>query len=82
MKVAVSIPDPIFDQAEALARHLKLPRSKVYARALSEYVANHPGLSLTEQMNATLDEIGEMEKEDVKAIVQAGSRTVLKHSEW
>ena len=49
MKVAVSIPDPIFMEAEAVARRLKLSRSKVYARALGEFVANHAPDRTTER---------------------------------
>jgi hypothetical protein len=38
MKTAVSIPDPIFRSAEKAARRLHVSRSKLYARALSEYL--------------------------------------------
>lgn len=79
MKVAVSIPDPIFDEAEALARRMKISRSKVYARALKEFVANNDRPSLTEQINAALDEIGE---EPDPVVLRAGARTALKHTEW
>jgi metal-responsive CopG/Arc/MetJ family transcriptional regulator len=79
MKVAVSIPDQTFDQAEALAQRLKLSRSKLYSRALSEFVANNSGPSLTEQINAALDEIGE---EPDQVLLRAGARTALKHTEW
>lgn len=79
MKVAVSIPDPIFDEAEALARRMKISRSKVYARALKEFVANNGRPSLTEQFNAALDEIGE---EPDPVVLRAGMRTALKNTEW
>ena len=79
MKVAVSIPDPIFDQAEALARRLKLSRSKVYARALSDFVASNSGPSLTEQINAALDEIGE--EPDLEFVHEAARQT-FKRVEW
>ncbi len=79
MKVAVSIPDPIFDDAEALARRLNISRSKVYARALKEFVANNNGPSLTEQINAALDEIGE---EPDPVLLRAGARTSLANTEW
>jgi metal-responsive CopG/Arc/MetJ family transcriptional regulator len=79
MKVAVSIPDPIFDAADALARRLKLSRSKVYALALQEFVANNDGPSLTEQINAALDEIGE---DPDQVLLRAGARTALANTEW
>ena len=41
MKTAVSIPDPLFESAESLARRLDLSRSQLYARALRALVEEH-----------------------------------------
>ena len=38
VKVAVSIPEELYRQAEAAAEELKMPRSRVYAEALEEYL--------------------------------------------
>jgi mRNA interferase MazF len=57
MKTAVSIPDDIFELAEALAHREKRSRSDVYARALSEYVARHAPDSVTEAMDRVLDTV-------------------------
>ena len=51
MKTAISIPDEVFAEAEALAKQLKLSRSRLYSRAVREYVARHG----TEQVTAALD---------------------------
>ena len=51
MKVAVSIPDPIFKSAESLARKLKKPRSRFYAEALASYVTSHDPKSITKNLN-------------------------------
>lgn len=42
MKVAISIPDPIFERAERLATQLGLSRSRLYTRAVEEFVKEHP----------------------------------------
>lgn len=39
MKAAVSIPDPIFAEADRAAKRLGLSRSELYARAIAIYVA-------------------------------------------
>ena len=52
MKVAISLPDPVFKAAEQLARHLNKPRSRLYAEAIVEYVGTHGSTSITEQLNA------------------------------
>ena len=52
MKVAISLPDPLFEAAERLAEHLKKPRSQLYAEAIAEYVGNHDNAAITEKLNA------------------------------
>lgn len=51
MKVAVSIPDDIFDSAETLGKRLGLSRSGLYASALAEFLAKHQGRKTTERLN-------------------------------
>ncbi len=52
MKVAVSVPDSVFQAAERTARRLKVSRSRLYARALEAYVGSHGGKDITERLNA------------------------------
>lgn len=78
MKIAISIPDPIFAEAEILAKRMKLSRSKLYARALDAFVAEHANDDLTAIANIIADEA-----DDSAALVKrAGARTVLQNSEW
>jgi len=78
MKTAVSLPDDVFSLADHLAKRLKVTRSELYRRALSEYVARHSSDAVTE----TLDRLcGELEGE-VDPFVSEAARRVLEHSEW
>lgn len=77
MKVAVSIPDPIFDDADALARRLGTTRSKLYARALSAFVADNDPDRITEAMNAVIDAIDQ----DPDPAIDAQARWVLSQVE-
>ena len=52
MKVAISLPDPVFQAAEHLAKRLKKPRSRLYAEAIAEYVGTHGSTAVTERLNA------------------------------
>ena len=38
MKTAISIPDPIFKEAEKTAKRLGMSRSELYAKAVDEFV--------------------------------------------
>jgi metal-responsive CopG/Arc/MetJ family transcriptional regulator len=78
MKIAVSIPDPIFAKAEGLAKHLKLSRSKIYARALDEFVENHASESVTDAMNAAIDANDDL----ADNFVRESSRRILRSVEW
>jgi metal-responsive CopG/Arc/MetJ family transcriptional regulator len=52
MKVAISLPDTVFQAAERLARRQRKPRSRLYAEAIAEYVGAHDTAAITERLNA------------------------------
>ena len=52
MKVALSIPDDLFESAETLTKRLGVSRSRLYATALAEFVAKNRGRKITERLNA------------------------------
>jgi metal-responsive CopG/Arc/MetJ family transcriptional regulator len=78
MKVAVSIPDDVFAEAEALAKRMKSSRSEIYSRALGEFIGHHAPDRVTNLMNEVVDIIGD--KRD--AFSAAAARKVLKKVEW
>ncbi len=51
MKVALSIPDELFESAETLTKRLGVSRSHLYATALAEFVAKNRGRKITERLN-------------------------------
>lgn len=52
MKVAISLPDPVFSAAEKLAHRLRVSRSQLYAQALEEFLCKRQDSLVTEQLNA------------------------------
>ena len=52
MKVALSIPDELFETAETVGKRLGLSRSRLYATALAEFLAKHRGRKVTDRLNA------------------------------
>jgi metal-responsive CopG/Arc/MetJ family transcriptional regulator len=52
MKVAISIPDDLFESAETLGTRLGVSRSRLYATALAEFLAKHRGRKITERLDA------------------------------
>ncbi|MGH8171465.1 MAG: hypothetical protein ACRETJ_13110 [Steroidobacteraceae bacterium] len=78
MKVAVSIPNPVFTEAESLAKRLNASRSELYSRALKEFVCRHAPDQVTEQMDRIIASVGE----EPDAFSQRAARRVLKRIEW
>ena len=78
MKTAISIPDEVFQEAERLASELQTSRSRLYSRALREFVARHAPERLTEAMNRVVDEVGS----EVDELSRRAARQVLEHIEW
>jgi metal-responsive CopG/Arc/MetJ family transcriptional regulator len=52
MKTAISLPDDLFQSADALARRLGISRSQLFATALAEYLAKHRTRKITDRLNA------------------------------
>jgi metal-responsive CopG/Arc/MetJ family transcriptional regulator len=56
MKTAVSIPDPLFAEAEKAARELNISRSKLVQTALEEFLQRRRDAAVTEAINRSLAE--------------------------
>jgi metal-responsive CopG/Arc/MetJ family transcriptional regulator len=52
VKTAVSLQKSLFEQVEALAGEMKIPRSRVFALALEDFVRRHQNRQLLERINA------------------------------
>lgn len=51
MKTAISIPDPLFQAAEHLARRLGISRSELFAKAAAEFVRTRSRQDVTERLD-------------------------------
>ncbi len=52
MKIAISVPDDVFEAGEHLAQQLGLSRSQLYADALSAYLSERGATAVTAKLNA------------------------------
>jgi metal-responsive CopG/Arc/MetJ family transcriptional regulator len=51
MKTAISLPDPLFEEAEAAAKDLGLSRSKLIQTALEEFLGRRKASETTRRLN-------------------------------
>lgn len=78
MKVAVSIPDDLFEEAEQLADERGGSRSALYAKALEEYVNRHSPDRITEALNAVVDAVGN----EPDPFLARAAYLLAKQTEW
>jgi metal-responsive CopG/Arc/MetJ family transcriptional regulator len=74
MKTAVSIPNDLFEQAEALAQRTNMSRSELYADAIREFLARSE--TTTKELNDVYAEIAS------DPAVTNAARQTLTRSEW
>jgi len=78
MKVALSIPDDLFESAEMLGKRLGVSRSRLYATALADFVAKHRGRKVTE----ALDRVYGTEDSRLDSRVQRLQQRSLERDTW
>ena len=78
MKIAVSIPDDLFVNADRLAQQLGTSRSRLYAEAIRAYLAAHDPDAITQALNAICDELGSA----IDPAVAAAAAGILERTEW
>lgn len=82
MKTAISLPDDTFERATSRASALGMSRSEFFARAATHYLAELDAQPLTEQINAALEQIGEVD-ETGRLAVESSHQFLLRASgEW
>jgi metal-responsive CopG/Arc/MetJ family transcriptional regulator len=51
MKIAISVPDDVFEAGEHLARQLGISRSQLYSDALAQYLSARGAAEVTARLN-------------------------------
>jgi metal-responsive CopG/Arc/MetJ family transcriptional regulator len=78
MKVAVSVPDPVFQAAERVCRRMRISRSRLYAAAVEEFVRQHSDEEVTEQLNKVYAE----QSSRLEPAIESASLEVLRRETW
>ena len=78
MRTAISIPDKVFQSAEALAVCMDLSRSELYAKAIEAFIKAQKNQSVTE----TLNEIYTTENNSLDDLSHTLQTQILDKGEW
>ena len=78
MKTAISLPDPVFEKAEALAQQLGVSRSELYTKALQAYLKRYN----REQILLKLNQVYAEESSELDPTMTKMQLMSLPHEDW
>ncbi len=78
MKTAISIPDKLFKKGERAAKKLKLSRSKLYSKALEDFLKRQDQSWITEAANRVADR----EDTSLDPFMREAARRTMLRNEW
>ena len=81
IKTAISIQKSLFEKAEDLARKMKVPRSRLYALALQDYLRRRENRNLLAQINAAQAEEPEAPEKNLRQKSKRTHRRLVE-GEW
>jgi len=82
MKTSISLSDNLFEKAEQTAQYMGIPRSRLFAIALEDYIARHNGEMVTEKLNGGYGKINKDEFPRDLAVGLESSRNFTKNDTW
>lgn len=80
MKTAISLPDPLFQAAESLAKRMGLSRSELFQRALQAFLQEHKDTSVTEELNIVYGQGSE--EANIDPLLERWQLDSLPKDEW
>jgi antitoxin MazE6 len=78
MKTAISLPDPLFEEAEAMAKEMGVSRSELYASALEAFLRDRRRAEITERLN----EVYKDEPSGLDPVVAAMQAASIQRDDW
>jgi metal-responsive CopG/Arc/MetJ family transcriptional regulator len=78
VKTAISLPDPIFNAGETLAKQLGISRSELYAKALQAYLRRYNRTQILTQ----LDRVYSDESSEVDRVLTQLQFMTLPREDW
>lgn len=81
IKTAISIQKPLFEQAEKIARKLKISRSRLFALALEDYIRREQNRELLTQLNVAYGDEPDAKEKTLRRKTRATHRRIVR-KEW
>ena len=82
MKTAVSLPEHLFRKADEAAGELRIPRSRLFAMALEQFLRNYRQQNVTERLNAVYGDLSARQSQDVMDAGLESLRNLTRDDSW
>jgi metal-responsive CopG/Arc/MetJ family transcriptional regulator len=81
IKTAVSIDKSLFEQAESIAREMKVSRSSLFALALQDFIRHHQNEELLRRINEASEDVPDADEQARIRKMRRKQRKVVE-GEW
>ncbi|MGH9429857.1 MAG: CopG family transcriptional regulator [Terriglobia bacterium] len=81
IKTAVSLQKPLFDQVEALAEKMNVPRSRIFALAVEEFVRRHQSQRFLQRINEAYEDAPDLAEAALRRRMRWQHRQIVE-GEW
>ncbi len=81
MKIELSIPKSLFEQAENLARKMKVSRSRLVAMALEDYIQRQQNRELLAQINRAYADEPDLTEQMLRSKARSTHQRIVKDEE-
>ena len=82
MKTAVSLPEDLFRKADEVAGELGIPRSRLFAIALEQFLVNYRQQAVTERLNAVYTDRPARQTRDAMDAGLESLRNLTRDDSW
>ncbi|GHV84139.1 hypothetical protein AGMMS50212_14790 [Spirochaetia bacterium] len=82
MKTAISLSNVLYEKAEETASYMGIPRSKLFAIALEEFIIRHNENTITEKINEVYEKIDQTEFKSHLNLILESQKNVTKNDTW
>ncbi len=81
IKTAVSIPESLFQQINLAAKKMKISRSKVFVKAVTDFLKNWKNEEMLEQLNSVHEEFSNAQEQKKLVLAKKKYRKFVE-GEW
>jgi metal-responsive CopG/Arc/MetJ family transcriptional regulator len=78
IKTAISIEQPLFKEIEALAKEMKISRSRLFSVAVRDFIQHHKNQELLNAINAAYNDRPDFSEERLNKQMKSKQRRLVK----